>query len=896
MPAAARRSPRKTKPARRAAANRQRKATATRRKPDALALYRSKRAFDITPEPAGGKQAAVGGRSFVVQKHAASHLHYDFRLEHNGVLLSWAVPKGPSLVAKRKRLAVQTEHHPVAYGAFEGTIPDGQYGAGDVQVWDRGTWTPGIDPDAGLRKGHLAIELHGERLRGAFDLVRTRGGKAAQGPGSTWLLIKHDDQHALGADDPEITETHTGSVIEAAPRSRRRASKASPYRAAPAKKRAAAGTRKKAPSSRRRSTRSRASTVALDTIEPQLATAVDQPPSSGRWVYEVKFDGYRLLAAADGGDVRLRSRNQLDWTHTFPAITAALQALDLSGCVLDGELCFVQPDGTTSFQQLQRVLPRGGKKGGPAPAEQEHLVLYLFDLLAHDGEDLRTLPLAERKQRLRALLPKSPKSPLAYSDHVETDGRAAFTQACRAGLEGLIAKRADAPYVAGRSTHWLKLKCRQRQEFIVVGMAAPASEKRAGFRSLLLALRDEKTGALRYSGKVGTGFDATALKDLSARLKKIAVKQSPLADPPRERGVTWVRPELVAEIEYAEMTQDGSVRHGSFQGLRLDKSAARVTREKAKPVRNVVSRSSSSETRATTRKTPVATGTDGPVVALGVTISHPERVVDTPSQLTKGELARYHEQVSELLLPYAIDRPLALVRCPDGDASQCFFQKQKPRGTGRSVGHRRVGAHEVVFARDARGILELVQFNAIEFHGWGARAAHPKRPDWIVMDLDPDTSLAFAAVVEAALEMREALKSVGLESFVKVTGGKGLHVVAPFTPRAGWDEVKSFAHGIATAFAARAPERYVATMSKAKRAGRIFVDYLRNGEGATAVLPYSPRARPHAPVALPVAWRDLRHVAPDEFTVRETSTWLRKRRRDPWATFFEIEQELPSLS
>lgn len=858
----------------------------------ALKLYRSKRSFDITSEPSGSEQGASDGHGFVVQKHAASHLHYDFRLEHRGVLLSWAVPKGPSLVSKRKRLAVQTEDHPVAYGGFEGTIPDGQYGAGDVQVWDRGTWTPGFDPDAGLKKGHLAITLHGERLRGAFDLVRTRGGKAAKGPGSTWLLIKHDDEFSRGPGEVEITEEFAGSVITQARASRTRRT-AEPTRAASPKKSVKVSVGNL--NARGKAGRVKSGdVVSLDTVEPQLATAVDHPPSNGRWVYELKFDGYRLLAAADGNDVRLRSRNRLDWTKTFPAITAALQALDLSGCVLDGELCFVRADGTTSFQQLQRVLPRGGTRGGPVPKEQSNLVLYLFDLLAHDGEDLRDLPLLERKKRLRALLPKTPKPPLAFSEHLETDGRAAFTQACRAGLEGLIAKQADGAYLAGRSTQWLKLKCRKRQEFVIVGMAAPASANRAGFRSLLLGLRDQSSGALRYSGKVGTGFDAAALSDLTKRLKQRAVDEAPVENPPRERGITWVRPDLVAEIEYAEMTQDGSVRHGSFQGLRLDKPAARVTRERTKPIDDVVPPARAGA-RGAARQKPVARES-GPVVVMGVNITHPERVIDTPSGLSKGDLARYHEQVSELLLPYAVDRPLALVRCPDGDASQCFFQKQKPKGTGRSVGHKRVGAHDVVFARDARGVLELVQFNAIEFHGWGARAAHPKRPDWIVMDLDPDTSLPFSAVVDAALEMREALKSVGLESFVKVTGGKGLHVVAPFTPRAGWDQVKAFAHGIATTFAGRAPEHYVATMSKARREGRIFVDYLRNGEGATAVLPYSPRARPRAPVALPVAWRDLRHVSPDEFQVREVSAWLKKRRRDPWAAFFETEQDLPELA
>ncbi|THD02482.1 DNA ligase D [Panacagrimonas perspica] len=843
-----------------------------------MATYRSKRAFNITSEPAGTKAVRAGGRSFVVQKHDASHLHYDFRLEHGGVLLSWAVPKGPSLSPKIKRLAVQTENHPVAYASFEGSIPEGQYGAGDVLVWDRGRWEPDIDPDAGLQKGHLSFHLHGERLEGAFDLVRTRGGKAAQGPGSTWLLIKHADEHARAADEPPITEQFEDSVMSAPARAKTRTAKKQSAKALPPSKRAS----KAKVASGRKGART---AMALEDIELQLATAVESPPTRGSWVYEIKFDGYRLLAAADGDDVRLRSRNHLDWTRTFPAVTAALQALDLPSCVLDGELCFVKPDGTTSFQELQRVLPRGGHKGTP-PVEQAHLVFHLFDLLFHDDEDLRALPLLERKSRLRALLPKKPVVPLAYSDHVATDGRTALSQACQAGLEGLIVKRSDAAYVGGRSVHWLKLKCRRRQEFVIVGMASAQSGKRTGFRSLLLGLREED-GTLRYSGKVGTGFDETLLSDLSKRLGKMRVDATAVRNPPKERGLVWVRPELVAEIDFAEFTRDGLVRQASFQGLRLDKPATDVRRERAAPVRSVAGKKS--------RAASPDTDASGPLVVEDVNITHPGRVVDSPSGLTKGDLARYHERVSELMLPYAVDRPLALVRCPDGDASPCFFQKQKPRGTGKSVGHKRVGAHEILYARGARGILELVQFNAIEFHGWGARAAKPHRPDWIVMDLDPDAGLSFAKVVDAALEMREALASIGLESFVKVTGGKGLHVVAPIVPRAGWDEVKAFAHGIATAFAERSPERYVATMSKARRKGKIFIDYLRNGEGATAVLPYSPRARPGAPVALPVKWRDLKHVDPAEFTVREATRWLRKRRVDPWADFFELQQELPEM-
>lgn len=633
--------------------------------------------------------------------------------------------------------------------------------------------------------------------------------------------------------------------------------------------------------------RSRASAVpALDRIELQLATAVDRPPPGTQWVYEIKFDGYRLLASLDGDDVRLRSRNQLDWTHTFPAITGALRKLALKGTLFDGELCFVTDDGTTSFGDLQRVLPRGGATA--APVEQAHLVFFLFDLLLHDGEDLRGQPLVERKERLRALIEpkrkkKSGTGPLAYSEHLAVDGAAALTQACRAGLEGLIAKRTDAPYRSGRSADWLKLKCRRRQEFVIAGMVAPLTGvRRSGFRSLLLALHDDE--GYRYCGKVGTGFDQAMLDDLSHRLQALAVEKPAVRNPPRERGVTWVLPELVCEIGFAEFTREGLVRQASFQGLRPDKPAARVERERTRKVETVSGAGAGADEDA------------GAV--MGVTISHPERVIDETSGLTKLELARYHERVSEWILPYATDRFLALVRCPEGNAGQCFFQKQKPKGVGKSITQKTYGGHEVLYARDAGGLIELVQFNAIEFHGWGSRAGAPKHPDWIVMDLDPDPSLAFSKVVDAALEVRDVLASVGLRSFVKTTGGKGLHVVAPLNPpaRAGWDTVKHFTQGVAAALAAQAPERYVANMSKARRVGRIFVDYLRNGEGATAILPYSPRARPGAGVAVPVDWKDLRGLDPRAFTVREVERWLGRRRRDPWAEFFEVKQALPKTA
>ncbi|WP_411887752.1 DNA ligase D [Hydrocarboniphaga effusa] len=630
-------------------------------------------------------------------------------------------------------------------------------------------------------------------------------------------------------------------------------------------------SRKTRQSGPRRSTASRP--PALESVELQLATLVDRSPSADDWVYEIKFDGYRLLARRYENTVALRSRNGLNWTDTFPFVRDALGALSTRSAILDGELCYVRDDGLTSFQRLQRALPRGG---GEVPREeQKRLVFYIFDLLFVDGEDLRPLPLLARKERLRKLLGAKPTWPLAYSAHLESDGRTALTQACHAGLEGLIAKRAASPYEGGRSSSWLKLKCHKRQEFVIVGFL-PAEGSRIGFRSLLLASRED--GELRFNGKVGTGFDHASLTQLGRQLQQRVISDPAVANPPRLRNAVWVKPDLVCEVEFTEMTKDGSLRHPSFQGLREDKPARQVVRERVKDVESVTGKSQGRTARASS-----------------VSITHPDRVIDPASGVSKGELAQYHQQVSEWLLPYADNRPLALVRCPQGNASQCFFQKQKLPGFSDEIEAAKVAGHDILFTRSARGLLELVQFNAVELHGWGATAAYPDRPDWLVIDLDPDTHLPFSAVVEAAREVRGIFDQLKMISFVKTTGGKGLHVVVPILPRAGWETVKGFTQSIAVALEQHAPTRYVATMTKAKRVGKIFVDYLRNGQGATAVLPYSPRARPGVTVAMPVAWRDLPHLDPRDFDVRSAPGWLRKRRKDPWADFFSTRQVLPDF-
>lgn len=852
-----------------------------------LEAYNAKRRFDRTREPRGKRETAAGHR-FVVQQHDATRMHYDFRLELDGVLLSWAVPKGPSLSPAVKRLAVQTENHPVSYRDFEGEIPAGEYGGGTVIVWDRGRWQPEGDPREGLAQGHLSFRLDGEKLQGRFSLVRT-GGRIRHGPKSTWLLFKRGDEHARSGAAAEITMQQPASVITGEPIAPRRRTP----KAAAARVEAGGLPRKQASKSPARSRQQ--AFPAFELLQPQLATLVDRAPVGADWVYEMKLDGYRMLARLDAGKVFLRSRNNRDWSRTFPRISTALLRLKTKSAVLDGEVCFVDDQGRTHFQSLQNSLPRGD--GVPDTKAQKQIVFYVFDLLSENGEDLRGLPLLERKQRLRKLLGSKSRGPVVYIDHVHTDGAPALLQACAAGFEGLIAKRADAAYRHGRGPEWLKLKCHRRQEFVIVGMTPPQGA-RSGFGALLLALR--KGDALSYAGKVGTGFSERSLHDLQARLQKLATTRPAVPNPPRLRGVTWVRPELVCEIEFSEMTRDGSIRHPSFQGLREDKPAREVVAERATPVRKLLRRAAPAKAGHRARVAPGdearARAAPQPVEVEGVSITHPQRVIDSVSGVTKGELARYHAEVSEWFLPYARNRPLAVVRCPQGDAQECFFQKHRTPGLGAAVKRKRIAGNEVIYTGELRGIVELVQFNAIEFHGWGAPATRPAAPDWLVFDLDPDASLAFAAVIEAAQEVREALQRLDLRSFVRTTGGKGLHVVVPLEPHADWDTAKGFAHALAATLAAARPDRYVAQMSKARRKGRVFIDYLRNGRGSTAVLPYSPRARAGTTVAMPLDWRDLAKLDPQDFTVRTVPALLKRRRRDPWVDFPSLRQRLPALA
>jgi len=819
-----------------------------------LAEYNRKRDFSRTAEPAG-KPAEAQGFSFVIQKHAATRLHYDFRLELDGVLKSWAVTKGPSLNPAERRLAVRTEDHPLDYGTFEGTIPKGEYGGGTVMLWDRGTWEPVSDPHEGLEEGKLKFRLHGERLHGGYMLVRMppRGRETRE----NWLLIKERDEAADDADpllEQFVTSVTTGRSMEeiATGNSAVWHSNREPKPASP-------------PSTARRR---RAKGLALPEFRPvQLASAADAPPAGEDWVHELKYDGYRCLIAANGAEVRCYTRNALDWTAKFRPIVDAIRTLDLAATLIDGEIVAFAPDGRTDFSTLQNNL----KEGGP-------LNFFAFDLLAEEGEDLSGKPLVERKARLEALLESVPKSScIHYSTHIRGQGEAVLNQICASGHEGVVSKKATAPYRGDRTKTWLKVKCQRRQEFVIGGWTP--SDKRHGFKSLLVGTWEN--GKLVYKGRVGTGFDDRALEDLTARFKPLARKDSPFESIPRElRRSKWVEPKLVAEVRYTEFTADGILRHPSFQGLREDKRAAEVTLENPVPAG---------------RAGPQDDGPD--TVRAGVRITSPRKILYAGQNLSKADLIDYYERVAELMLPYLSGRPLSLVRCPQGAGGKCFYQKHDSGGFPAEL--RRVmitegsgETEEYFYIDDLQGLIAGVQMGVLEFHIWGSRVDQLEKPDRIVIDLDPDVGLGFEDVRRAAFDLRDRLADLGLVTFPMLSGGKGFHLVAPLTRRAEWPEVKAFCHGFAVMLHEESPDRYVANMSKARRKGRIFVDYLRNERGSTAIAPYSTRAREGAPVAAPITWDEAETVrGANIFTVAS----MPERARgigDPWQGYLGIRQSI----
>lgn len=823
---------------------------------DSLAEYRRKRDFARTAEPSG-KVARRRGDSFVVQKHDATRLHYDFRLELDGVLKSWAVTRGPSLDPREKRLAVHVEDHPLDYGGFEGTIPQGEYGGGTVMLWDRGTWEPLNDPQEGLKQGMLHFRLNGERMKGGWALVRMPPrGKAEKR--ENWLLIKERDDHSDDGDpllSANMTSVESGRTMEEI---------AEGESAVWHSNRPGRGGGEP----RARSRRSAAEKLALPKFRPpQLASLVEAPPDGNEWLHEFKYDGYRLLIAANGAEVRCYTRTGQNWTDKFRPIAEAIRTMDLAGALIDGEAVAFAEGGRADFSTLQKALGEGGR-----------LDFFAFDLLENGGEDLTKKPLADRKKRLKALVADLPKgSPIHYSDHIRGKGKAVLEKICSAGHEGIVSKKANSPYRGERSKSWLKVKCKRQQEFVIGGWTP--SDRRTGFKSLLVGtFRD---GKLVYAGRVGTGFDERALESLSARLKQLARKDSPFVEVPREvRRSKWVKPELVAEIEFAEFTSDGILRHPSFQGLREDKPARDVGLEQPEPVKEAVMTDDGEET-----------------VRAGVRITSPAKVFYPGQGITKAELIGYYESVAALMLPHLKDRPLSLVRCPQGHRSHCFFQKHDTGGFPADMHHVLIAessgeSEQYFYIDDVKGIVAGVQMGVLEFHIWGSRRDQVEKPDRIVIDLDPDAGLGFDDVRRGAFDLRDRLADIGLTTFPMLSGGKGFHLVAPLKRRAEWPEVKAFCHGFAVKLAEEAPDRYVAVMSKARRKGRIFVDYLRNERGSTAICPYSTRSRDNAPVAAPISWKEAESVAAANlYTVRSMPERAR-RVGDPWDGYFDAKQSL----
>lgn len=781
---------------------------------DPLARYNAKRDFSRTAEPAG-TLAPGNGNSFMVQKHDATRLHWDFRLEIDGVLKSWAVTRGPSLDPDEKRLAVRTEDHPLSYAKFEGTIPKGEYGGGTVMLWDRGTWSPIAGKSArDLDKGHLHFVLDGERMRGEWLLIRLR--PRGKEKNENWLLRKIDDAYAGGTDtlvETALTSVATGRTMQeiaegAPPHEEAAATRAKPVRA------------KAKPASRARK-------AALPAYEPpQLCTLVDAVPGGSDWIHEVKYDGYRALVAVADAQAKVYTRNGLDWTDKFAGIASAAAALPVGSALIDGEIVAFK-DGRPDFSTLKDAISGGGA-----------MTLFAFDLLEQDGEDLRGLANVQRKERLRALVGVGEER-LQFAEHVIGAGEQLFETMCREGFEGVVSKKADAPYRGKRTQAWLKVKCTRRQEFVVVGWTP--SDKRRGFRSLLLGVNEG--GELRYAGKVGTGFSGALIEELTAKLEKLERKTPTVAAPRAAvRGARWVSPKLVAEIAFTETTPEGVLRHPSFLGLRGDKSAAEVVVERPAPAPKAAAAPTSS-----------------------IKVSSRDRVIFPESEVTKGDLADHYLAVAGIMLPWVGHRPISLVRCPQGRAKHCFFQKHDAGSFGDTVHQvpirEKDGSSEnYLYVDSADGLVACVQMGTIEFHGWGSTVTALERPDRMVFDLDPDEDLDFAATKRAAEHLKEQLAELGLTSFPLLSGGKGVHVVVPLTPSAEWPAVRDFAERFARALAQAEPERFVANMSKAKRKGRIFIDYLRNQRGATAIMPYAARARAGAPVAAPVSWTELRDL------------------------------------
>lgn len=797
---------------------------------DLLHEYNKKRDFKVTKEPSGKKKVSKAKSKkliFVVQEHHASHLHYDFRLELDGVLKSWAVPKGPSLDPAVKRLAVQTEDHPLPYAKFHGTIPQGEYGGGEVFIWDNGTWeAEGDDPAGDLAKGHLKFKLKGKKLKGSFVLVRTHyKGSDSQ---KNWLLIKHHDE-------AEVTGYQLDAISKV---SKKKASKKV------AKKKSAPLGKDPWPGF----------------IPPQLPRLVTEVPAEDSgWVHEMKYDGYRMQGHLQNGIGIFYTRNALDWSNTFPHLLNAMEKLPVRNAIFDGEIVALDEAGKTHFQMLQNSLKSKNDK---------HLRYYIFDILYLNGKDLKELPLIERKKILKDTL-KSAPSQIIYSEHILEDGDEFYKVSCEHKLEGIVSKLADSPYRSGRNDLWAKTKCSSRQEFVIGGWTDPQGG-RTGIGALLLGIFENKK--LRYAGRVGTGFDTNTLRAIKKELAPLETDETPFeVNSPSGKSTHWVRPVKICEVSFGNWTDEGILRTPVFKGMREDKRPKDIHMEKAKKHLRVVKE-----------------------------ISSPDKILFKKEKKTKKDVSEFYQAIAKEMLPYLKDRPLSLVRCPNGSEGTCFFQKHFTGSIPDSFHTFPVkeekGQGIYLSIDSAEGLQELVQLNAFEIHAWNCDKDDYMRPNQIVMDFDPGPGVPWSDVVEAAFELKEMLEDLDLVSFVKLTGGKGIHVHIPIAPLYDWDQIKSFTQTLALEMVARNPTRYVANMSKKLRKNKIFVDYLRNGYGATAVVPYSLRAKPLSAIALPLEWSELKRVkSPQEFTMDKALRKIKSRKKDPWEGMLKMKQKINIL-
>lgn len=896
-----------------------------------LAKYRQMRDFGITSEPAGAAKSSPASSSdlpFVIQKHAASHLHYDFRLGWNGVLKSWAVAKGPSYVVSDKRLAVQVEDHPVEYGGFEGIIPQGQYGGGTVMLWDHGTWAPQAgheDVDAGLRSGSLKFTLHGQKMKGKWTLVRMGGRAAADAKKPNWLLIKEHDEFERPASEPSVEEAEPNSVVTGrsleeiaasqdhvwnskesansglAPQHASQSADASVQRSSRARSTKAATTpaKKREQTAPAKAPKPPAGTPkeALPTfIEPQLAMQATRPPSAPGWLHELKLDGYRIQARKQGAKVQLLTRKGLDWTHRMKTIADQIAQLPAQSALLDGEVVVLGEDGNTSFADLQAAFQEGARK---------ELTYFIFDLLHLDGHNLRGLPLVQRKTMLAQLLESSAKS-VRISEHLDSDGEAIFRKACDLHAEGIVCKRAEGKYTSGRTSDWLKVKCIREQEFVVGGFTLPSKGHAGihGIGALLLGYYNDE-GELIYAGRTGTGFTQKTHSKLRSQLEKLRQPATPFTGMAASagKGAVWVKSQLVAQVRFATWTSDNLVRQASFKGLREDKPAIEVRREVAEatpqtqPKTKSKSKSTSSTSRGVTAKPQTPTnkksGSSAPV-----RITHPDKVLDPESGLTKQQLADYYWAVASHMLPFVASRPLSLVRCPEGSTQPCFFQKHVnhmlPPGIETvEVPNAETGKPEpYITLSTPEALAGLAQIGVLEVHPWGSTNADLEHPDTIIIDLDPDASIPWSTLASSALDVRKRWKKLGLESFLKSTGGKGLHIVVPIQPQHEWSAIKQFAHNFVLELERENPNLYLTRMTKSARKDRIYLDYLRNQRGATAVAAFSPRARAGVPVSLPLHWTDLKLAEHPVFRVSDFEEWKSRLARNPWRKYAETRQRL----